>query len=543
MKEQKLEFICKEQENKLKDFVKLEVEFSQLKSKYKATNHDTPWQSSPLYFILWKMESGQSLTSEEVHWLSSNSLFRTNAIAQDIERFAQLKSKYKATQYQGSYSDSILYKILKKLDLSERLTEVEYNFLLNNQLLDTAKIFEQQESERKDKFAYLIDKYQAKSIDNLSLVSPLYSLLQKIDENNNLSESEVRWLEQQGLHETIAMAQELEKAREFAALKVKYQATGYDDCSPKSHLYKVLKRLELDSKLSEQDLNFLRNRKLTETIAIANQQYACVLKSKIKSGEILNEVEIEWLKNNRYEDIINIFQKHHFTILKKKYGLIDLVNKLTLHPFYHILLKLERNERLDPILFFQLVEQDLLSRDGKVALKYYTIEAEFYVQEFQHTGNKWHIPTASSYWRKANEPEQALQLTDLDLNHVKDNTLKSAILVTRGAAFRDIGKLDAAESCARKAMKYHALSYQPYTLMGAIAYDKGDYPNGDSWFKEAIQRGAKTEDIDDEIKRVVKNTKDEEKRHTAAAYLLKKNSERYAWAKAYLKKSKDKDKG
>jgi hypothetical protein len=233
------------------------------------------------------------------------------------------------------------------------------------------------------------------------------------------------------------------------------------------------------------------------------------------------------------------FQEQHFLVLKKKYSLIGF-DKLTLEPFYQILLKLERNERLDPMLFLNLVEQGLLSHGGKVALKYYGLEAEFYVQEFQRTGNKWHIPTASSYWRKANKADRALQLTNLDLNQIKDNTLKSALLVTRGAAFRDIDKLLDAESCAKQAMQYHSLSYQPYTLMGAIAYDKGDYPNGDYWFREAIQRGAKPEDIDDEIKRVVRNTKDEEKRHTVAVYLLNKDSERYAWAKAYLKKLKDK---
>ncbi|GAA6623546.1 hypothetical protein [Scytonema sp. NUACC26] len=540
LREQKLEFICQEQEDKLKDFVQLGVEFSQLKSKYKATPHSVSWQYNPLYFILWKIESGQFLSSEEVDWLSSNGLSQTKAIAQDIQQFIQLKFKYKATQYQDSYPDSPLYQILKKLEIAERLNDFEYKFLIDNKLLETAKCFEQQESEKKNIFAQLIEKYQAKQYSALSLSTPLYPILQKIEAQNNLSESEINWLQQQGLSETITIAQELEKTREFAALKVKYNATRYEDCSPKSHLYKVLKRLELDSKLSEQDLNFMKNRKLTETIAIANQKYSNSLKSKIELGKTLNESEIQWLKNNGYEDIITLFQKQYFIMLKKKYGLIDSTNKLTLEPFYQILLKLEKNERLDPILFFKLVEQDLLSRDGKVALKYYSLEAEFYVQEFQRTGNKWHIPTASSYWRKANKSEQALQLTNLDLNQIKDNTLKSAILVTRGAAFRDIGQLIDTEICAKKAMKYHPLSYQPYTLMGAIAYDKGDYPNGDYWFKEAIQRGAKTEDIDDEIKRVIRNTKDEEKRQTAVAYLLKKDSKRYAWAKAYLKKSQDK---
>jgi tetratricopeptide (TPR) repeat protein len=96
-----------------------------------------------------------------------------------------------------------------------------------------------------------------------------------------------------------------------------------------------------------------------------------------------------------------------------------------------------------------------------------------------------------------------------------------------------------AENCARKAMDCQPDSYQPYTLMGAISYDRGNYVEGDYWFEKAIERGAKPEDIDDELKRVFRSTKDEKKRHEAAEYLLKKDAKRYSWTKSYLKKSQD----
>jgi hypothetical protein len=114
-------------------------------------------------------------------------------------------------------------------------------------------------------------------------------------------------------------------------------------------------------------------------------------------------------------------------------------------------------------LVLQLMEEELLSPGGKIALAYYTLEAEFYEQEFHRTGNKWDIPTASSYWRKAEELEQALKLTNLDLNQIRESKLKSAISVTRGAAFRDIANLADAENCAKNAMKYQPESYQPCT--------------------------------------------------------------------------------
>jgi hypothetical protein len=535
--EKTLEVIKQEQQYRLQEFGNLEFEFSKLKSKYKATKHNGSWRSSHLYFILLKLESGNFLTDLEVQWLRATGLYETNQIAQEVKLFTQLKFQYKATQYQNSYPESFLYQILKKLEVTERLSNSEYNWLINNELFETAEIFQQQESVKETHFAQLRDKYQANRHSDLSLSSPLYLILQNIDAKNNLSESEINWLEQQGLSETITIAEELQQTREFAALKAKYKANEYQDSSPKSHLYKILKRLELSNQLGEQDINFLKKRKLTEIIEIANEKYASILKSKIDSGELLNESEIDWLQNKRREDIIILAQQKHFAILKRKYRLI--YPSFALEPFYAIMVKLEKKERLDPKLVLQLMEEELLSPGGKIALTYYRLEAEFYEQEFHRTGNKWDIPTASSYWRKADEPEQALKLTNLDLNQIRESKLKSAISVTRGAAFRDMDNLADAEICAKKAMEYHPDSHQPYTLMGAICYDKSDYRKGDYWYEQAIQRGAKPEDIDDERKRVIRSTKDENKRHEAAEYLLEKDLQRYAWAKSYLKKSSD----
>ncbi|PHJ57848.1 hypothetical protein VF14_35855 [Nostoc linckia z18] len=532
--EDTLEAIKQEQQHKVQEFGNLEFEFSKLKPKYKATNYNVSWESSHLYFILLKLESGNLLSDSEIKWLRANNLYETNKIAQEIKLFAQLKLKYKATQYQDSYPDNKLFKILKKLESTERLNDSEYNWLIDNKLLEVAEIFKQQESVKEAHFFNLKDKYQANQHSDLSLSSPLYSILQKIDAGLDLIQSQIHWLEQQGLNQTITIARELQQKREFAALKVKYKATDYQDSSPKSHLYKILKKIELSNELGEQDINFLQKRKLNVIIEIVNQKYASTLKYKVDLGEVLNESEIQWLKKNKREDIIIFAQQKHFAILKRKYGLIDPA--LTIEPFYTIMVKLEKQERLDPILVAQLIDENLLSRDGKIAIGHYKLEAEFYEQEIQRTGNKWHIPSASSYWRKANEPEQALKITNLDLGRIKESNLKSAILVTRGAAFRDMDNLADAENCAIKAMKYQSNSYQPYTLMGAICYDRGNYVKGDYWFEQAIQRGAKTEDIDDELKRVFRSTKNENKRHEAAEYLLKKDSKRYSWAKSYLKK-------
>ncbi|ABA20212.1 conserved hypothetical protein [Trichormus variabilis ATCC 29413] len=527
-----LKFIQKEQQRRQQELINLEVEFSQLKSKYKAKKHNLPWQSSNLYCIVLKLESGNLLTDSESQWLRVNGLADTDTIAQEIKQFTHLKYKYKAHQYQNVYPHDTLYKILKKLDLSERLNDDEYNWLINHQLWETVEIFKQQESAKEAEFSALKSKYQASKYQDKSLSDTLYKILLKIEAQGKLIDQEIKWLKQQGFIETIAILQELEQAQEFAILKVKYKANQYSDSSPKSHLYKVLKIIEGGNYLSDQDINFLKKRKLTETIQIADEKYISTLKLKINLGELLNDLEIIWLKSHGRDDIINLAQQQHFAELKRTYGLVDPL--LPIEPFYTIMLKLEKGERLDPLLVIKLQEEEKLSRHGKIAIAHYKLEAEFYEQELQRTGNKWHIPTASSYWRKADEPKQSLKVTDLSLDKIKESKLKSAILVTRGGAFRDMSKLGDAENCARKAMEYHPDSYQPYTLMGAIFYDRHDYSQGDYWFEQAIQRGAKTEDIDDEIKRVLRGTRDEIKRHEAAEYLLRKDARRYSWAKSYL---------
>ena len=76
--------------------------------------------------------------------------------------------------------------------------------------------------------------------------------------------------------------------------------------------------------------------------------------------------------------------------------------------------------------------------------------------------------------------------------------------------------------------------------MGAICYERGQYLEGDSWFNEAIKRGANPRDMDSEIKRVVGNAKNEKKRLEAVEFLLQKDPSQSAWAKPYLKKPQNK---
>ncbi|WP_244142170.1 tetratricopeptide repeat protein [aff. Roholtiella sp. LEGE 12411] len=244
--------------------------------------------------------------------------------------------------------------------------------------------------------------------------------------------------------------------------------------------------------------------------------------------------------------------------MKLKYDVLGYQDKSHTSLLYTILQKLELKERLEATdvawlqenktevpqaqySYYRWQEEPKYQRNklfsGKILIAYHTIEATFYEQEFQRTDNKWNLANASSHWRKADKPEQALQLTNnLEFDQIKENKLKSALLTSRGGAFRDIEKLDKAENCARQAIEYQPKSHHPYTLMGAICFERHQYSDGEYWFQEAIKRGANPRDMDSEIKRVVKNAKGENKRREVIEYLLKKDSQRYAWAKYYFKK-------
>ena len=550
------DIILKQQQNRAESIKKLELEFAKLRVKYEITPIAELSFSSPLYPILVKLESEHQLTNSEREWLIENNQHKLVNLSLEMKHFLALKSEYQATKYQDYFPSSQLFLILKRLDSKKRLSDSEVNFLEKNNLLETLAIFQQQEAEREAEFALLKEKYQATKNSDKSVSSPLYLILKNLDAGKQLSESELDFLEKNELSETLDIILEKEKERDFGNLKVKYKATQYEDSSPKSHLYKVLKKIESNIQLPEADINFLKKRSLTETIAASLKKYSTYLKSKIESGEQLGETEIDWLNSNGFENIIIQAEKNHFAQLKSKYEVyaVDNYRNSSLSsPLYAILQKLEKKERLEPTevawlnenkvdgYYFLKEGQKLFS--GKIYTAYHQIEATFYEQEYKRTQNKWNLPNASSHWRSAEKPKRALKLTEsLNFDKIKENKLKSALLTTRGGAFRDINKLNDAESCALKAIEYHEKSHHPYTLMGAICFERGEYLKGEIWFEKAIKRGATPRDEDREIKRVLKNAKDENKRRELVEYLLKKDRTRYNWAESYLKKAKKKEK-
>ena len=490
------------QEYQADEQARLVNEFLHLRNKYRIPSNLEIALSSPIYSLLLKVENGENLGDSEIKIIEYQGCLETINFIENIQNFRELAIKHEAGSYINNFSDT-LYSILKKLDTREDLNDLEANWLSDSNLDNTLQIYFKQEEERKAEleFVELKDKYQVINYLENCISSPLFLILKKFEKEEELEEAECQWLEQHKLMNLIEIDEKRKTTRNFAELKRQYKATDYQDSDPSSPLYEILLKL-----------------KSIEKIQLSNNN--------------LLEEDINWLNECGLEDTVEIAKEHHFAFLKNKYRIVD--PRLPITPFYEIMLKIEREERLDPKQVIQLIEEGHLSRQGTIAIAHYRLEAIFHEKEYKRTGNKWYLPTASSNWRKANNPEKALEVTNpINFNTIREADLKSALLVTRGAAFRTLNQLNAAADCATQAKECQPESHQPYTLLGAICYDRREYAEGDQWFEMAAERGAN--DTDDEIERIVRMTKDKDKRKEVAEYLLQKDAVRYAWAKAYIK--------
>src|SRR3989344_178468 len=113
------------------------------------------------------------------------------------------------------------------------------------------------------------------------------------------------------------------------------------------------------------------------------------------------------------------------------------------------------------------------------------------------------LSKASSYFRKAGKPEEAIRITDgFSERPVIDLTADAAVYTSRGAAFRQLRQLDEAKQCADVAINLSPNSYYPYNLLGGISYDERDIDSGDEYFLKARFLGSPVTVWEDEIEKL-----------------------------------------
>lgn len=216
--------------------------------------------------------------------------------------------------------------------------------------------------------------------------------------------------------------------------------------------------------------------------------------------------------------------RNEFIALKEKYLADGFRDCSPASPLFAVLLQIDSCDTLDDAQIDWLKEQDLL---GTLA--------HYYQNMYRVLGEPWDLVKASSFWRDAKQPDRAITLTSylLERHNVQDFKLKSAILTTRGGAFRDLGSLLEAEDCALQALQVNRTSFQPHNLLGAIYFARGQPEKGEEHFETAVSLGSQAKYLEGQMKRAL-DSADQTARQTTAQYLLRKDPEKYRWANFYL---------
>jgi hypothetical protein len=468
-----------------------------------------PSLDSERALLLFKIHNQEELSGSELDLVDKSYQFFLS--------FRKLKNKYGITEEIPSDVDSL--KRLSKIELRQSLSADDFEWLHKNVIVSVLDLVVMQTSE-------LLNRYQCEA----SSLSPLDSLklflsLQKIEERLILKDEEQQFLAQKG----YTLAHGIAQTAEFIGLKKRYHATQFESDDPAQHLYKVLKKIQAEKSLSEPDINYLKKRKLDQTLKCIYQRKADQLISKVLHGDGLTDDDIEWCKEYNFPEIIFLALKVDYAIENHKDGIES--------PFYPILLKLNAEQRLSDNEVIWLEAEKLMRPSTKIFIAHHRLEALHAEDEFTCTKGYWNLVNASAHWRKAEEPKLALKLTNnlQQLRSLKEAKLKSALLTTRGGALRDLDQLNDAENCALEAISFFPSSHNPYTLMGALCYDMGKYEEGDEWFEKAVKRGAKPNDQESEIRRILNKKKGKE-RQQIIDHLLAKDPIRFAWVKQYTSK-------
>lgn len=481
------------------------------KSKYVSSSiFAAPTIDSPRALVFFKIHNQENLSDSE--WIYVHESYKT------LLTFIELKNKCGITENINSGIHSI--NRLRKIVLEKPLSALDYEWLYFNSITSALNLIATQAKALANK--YETDLTLLPSIDKLKL---LY-ILQKIEESIIPNDEEQHFL----IKNNFNLAYKTTQIAEFVALKSKYQATSFESNDPSQHLCKVLKKIDSAKPLTEPDVNYLKKRKLNETLKLAYKPYADELRSKVLSGEVLSDQEVEWCNTHNYFEI-------PFLAILLAYGIRDDEKYSVDCPLYNILQKLNSEQRLSDEDVIWLEGEKLLRPGSKIYFAHHRLAALHFEEEFKRTKGYWNLVNASAHWRKAGEPKTALKLTNnlQQLRTLKEAKLKSALFTTRGGALRDIEHLNDAETCALEAISHYADSHNPYTLMGALCYDTGRYEQGDEWFEKAVKRGAKIKDQDAELKRILSKKKGKELQDIID-HLVKKDPERFKWVKQYAKK-------
>lgn len=160
---------------------------------------------------------------------------------------------------------------------------------------------------------------------------------------------------------------------------------------------------------------------------------------------------------------------------------------------------------------------------------WHRLEAVALTKAWEESRDPWDAVNASAHWRKADEPQQALEVTGAALARVgRSAKPRSALLTTRGGAMRDAGRLTEARTLGLEAHELTPADFRPCTLLGAVSMELGDLAAGHEWYAKAEALGAERRAIDQDLRALLIRS-EPDARDRIRDYLLEQDPERFAW--------------
>lgn len=167
---------------------------------------------------------------------------------------------------------------------------------------------------------------------------------------------------------------------------------------------------------------------------------------------------------------------------------------------------------------------------------WHRLEAEELTKAWDESRDPWDAVNASAHWRKADEPKQALEVTEAALAKAgRSPKLRSALLTTRGGAMRDTGRLTDAKTLGLEAHELTPADFRPCTLLGAVSMELGDLAAGHEWYAKAEDLGAERRAIDQDLRALLVRS-EPDARDRIRNYLLEQDPERFAWLRKWSQK-------
>ena len=213
-------------------------------------------------------------------------------------------------------------------------------------------------------------------------------------------------------------------------------------------------------------------------------------------------------------------------MLWAKYG-IGFIESAHMRQMIDILERVEVGALVADADVLWLIKNEYRTYELKLAI--HGIVAKYFRKVFEKTNDPWAAVNASSNFRKADSPSEALSLLNrIEISSQSNDHLKSALCTTKGGALRDQRKYEEALLLGMQAHNFDARSFHPCTLVGAIHFETGNFALGEKWFAMAGQRGAALGAIDSEVRAILRRLNDV-RRSTLAEHLLKTDPVRFAW--------------